>query len=154
MNFAGGKSEAIATYRGKGAPAHRQEIFREKHSAYEIQGGDGKPIGLHRCFAYKHLGVIQESGGCVDLEIHKRVGQTWDAFRTLRKGVLCTRKLKVQTRPKLFSRLFHSVGTLPVLTARQMSKIEKCYMAIVRSVTDEHYRKDKDRPSRETWTCP
>ena len=149
MNFSQGKSGVILTYRGAGSAEARKELLRKREDTFNIQE-ENKTHKLYKGMTYKHLGVYQESGGQINYEIKCRVGATWQSFRTLRRSVLCTRRLKLATRLQMcntlvFTKLFFASGTLPVLTRKQWKKIDTCYMTILRTITGELYRKDGSR---------
>ena len=151
VNFAKNKSEVVVTYKGKEASEFRRKLLTGERTYYEIEDESGQGAQLRVGATYKHLGAMQECGGCIDVELQHRSAQAWDAWRLLRRPVLCSRKLSLKTRLRLtesliFSKLFHDAGTWPRMTPKQLSKIERTYTFILRGVTNEHFRKDKSRP--------
>ena len=152
-NFARGKTEVLLTYKGREAPDFRRRLLGGERTGFDIPTSPNNNEHLRIGAIYRHLGAMQESGGSMDAEIQHRCQQTWEAWRTLRKNVLCTRKLSQKTRLRLcesllFSKLFHASGSWPVLTRRQMQKLDRCYTQILRCITQEHYYKDRQKPFR------
>ena len=150
VNFGKNKSEVLLTYKGKEAPNFRRKLLTGERAFFEIDKGNKEMERLRVGAAYKHLGAMQECGGAMNMELQHRCAQTWDAWRVLRKNVLCSRKLSLKTRIRLaesllFSKLFHAAGTWPVLTPAQIRKIDRVYTYILRSITREHFKKDQNR---------
>ena len=151
MNFTKQKSEVLVSYRGKQAVQHRREWLSgdvEKCTVGKKAAGEDDEKEMCMTSAYKHLGCYHAAAGKLDVEINFRISQTWSVWRTLRTSIFRTRKLSKRTKIRLahsllMTRLLHGAEAWPLITTRQMNKVGKVYMHIMRAATSELFRPDR-----------
>ena len=97
-------------------------------------------IELNRTAKYKHLGTYHVSGDSLDVEIHHRVGVACATWSELSLSLFGPHKLTKPTKIKLafsliLTKLLHGADAWPVLSLRQLGKLNSCYLGILRSTT-------------------
>ena len=102
LNMQRGKTTAVVTFRGKGAPEMRRKYQLAAATGMQCQVRPGKFEWLHIVPAYKHLGTMFASDGSFQTEMRSRIGQAMATFAQLSRPVLCNRHIAVTTRLRLF----------------------------------------------------
>ena len=86
INMDRGKTECIATFRGRGAPSMRKTVFIDDKGTLPvvINKSNGESVGydLHLVGKYVHLGTCMAQEQNFDLEIKRRIGIAQSAFRS------------------------------------------------------------------------
>ena len=135
INFAKGKTELIAAYRGTGATQlQRQDVV--------VQGGmltlTDRQVDVVTVARYKHLGSLIHVDSDMDAEIWARIGTAQEALRLLRKGAFRVQGLTIQCRIALleslvFSRLFYNVATWVTIHRPGWKAMNQFYHRAVRA---------------------
>ena len=139
LNFARGKTGAVVTFRGHKAPECRKEFQIHSQPGIAISLPGQRLVHLHFENAYKHLGTFFSTQHDLQVELSYRIGMASAAFNQLAKPLLCNRNLPTQLRLQLFqalvgSRLFFGLGSWPTLPLRQMARLRKVYVGLLRRV--------------------
>lgn len=138
LNLDKGKTSAVVSFRGPGAPLLRQRYQLGPRPGEEVHIAD-QIIFLHYVPSYKHLGTIFAANHRMDLEIRNRIGQAQAAFNQVAKPILSNRHLPESTRVQLFqaligTKLFFGFGAWPTPTHRQMAKIKAVLLRMLQKV--------------------
>ena len=138
LNMDKGKTSAVVSFRGAGAPLLRQHFQLGAKPGDSIMIGD-QTYFLHYVPSYKHLGTIFAANHRMDLEIRSRVGQAQAAFNLLSKPILTNRHLPERTRLQLFrslveSKLLFGLGAWITPTHRQMGKLKAVLLRMLQKV--------------------
>ena len=138
LNMEKGKTSAVVSFRGTGAPLLRQHFQLGPRPGDEIPIGD-QTFFLHYVPSYKHLGTIFAANHRMDLEIRSRIGQAQAAFNQISKPILTNRYLPERTRVQLFralieTKLFFGLGAWITPTHRQMAKIKAVLLRMLQKV--------------------
>eukprot|EP00438_Fugacium_kawagutii_P026949 Skav204987 [mRNA] locus=scaffold1180:653267:656293:- [translate_table: standard] len=125
LNFAAGKTETVLSYRGTGAVQCREHRFLQCGGTLAVPGG----FNLRAVDHYKHLGVRFGTVGCLETDIHSRLGRAGATFRQLARPLFHSRRLRVTTRLALLeslvlSQVFHGAGAWPLLTASLFQRLQ------------------------------
>ena len=148
VNYKKQKTEALFSFRGKDAGRQRILWLSGDADKCHIRDPIKGEIDLNKTARYKHLGVYHASGGTMDIELQYRIGQAWATWRELRFTLFGPRRLTKATKVKLayslmFTKLLHGAEAWPILSHKQINKVNRCYLNILRATTNEVYRKDK-----------
>lgn len=138
LNLEKGKTSAVVSFRGTGAPLLRQRYQLGPCPGETVQIAD-QTIFLHYVPSYKHLGTIFAANHRMDLEIRSRIGQAQAAFNQVAKPILSNRHLPECTRVQLFqaligTKLFFGFGAWPTPTHRQMAKLKAVLLRMLQKV--------------------
>lgn len=87
LNLDKGKTSAVVSFRGTGAPQMRQR-FQLGPQPGDTLNVAGQTVFLHYVPSYKHLGTIFAPNHKMDLEIRSRIGQAQAAFNQISKPIL------------------------------------------------------------------
>ena len=144
LNMDKGKTSAVVSFRGTGAPLLRQHFQLGAKPGDSILIGD-KTYFLHYVPSYKHLGTIFAANHRMDLEIRSRVGQAQAAFNLISKPILTNRHLPERTRLQLFrslveSKLLFGLGAWITPTHRQMGKIKAVLLRMLQKSATPYQR--------------
>eukprot|EP00438_Fugacium_kawagutii_P017593 Skav222256 [mRNA] locus=scaffold3059:353379:358742:+ [translate_table: standard] len=127
LNYAKGKTSAVVSLRGRGAPDLRRDL--EASGGYlRAQAEDGTPIALPLLHTYKHLGAIVAADGTLDRELATRIGVAAQTFNQLSKPLLCNRRLPLRTRVHLYkmlveTKLYYGAGAWITPTTKQLRRL-------------------------------
>ena len=148
LNFDKGKTSAVATLRGPGAPALRKTLQLTDCPGVPLDL-DGKPGWLHLMPAYKHLGSIFTSCHSIDKELAVRIGMAQATFAELSRPILCNRRIDLQVRFRLFltfvgSKLYFGMGSWPTPGLRQLQRLRGLVQRMVKRVM--HLQPDQAIP--------
>ena len=148
VNYKKQKTEALFSFRGKDAGRQRALWLSGDADKCRIQDPTKGEIDLNKTARYKHLGISHASGGTMDVELHYRIGQAWATWRELRLSLFGPRRLTKATKVKLayslmFTKLMHGAEAWPILSHKQINRVNRCYLGILRATTNETYQKDK-----------
>lgn len=142
LNLARGKTECVCNFRGKDAPAFRQDIFIDKSGVIEVQGSasQGASSNLHVASSYKHLGAKYSERASIDHEIRHRLAAAQQAYSVLRRPLFANRRIPAKVRLQLLDalimpRLLYGCGRWPLLTASQYRKINAAVTRWQRTIT-------------------
>ena len=138
LNMEKGKTSAVVSFRGTGAPLLRQHFQLGPRPGDEVVI-DGQTFFLHYVPSYKHLGTIFAANHRMDLEIRSRIGQAQAAFNLIAKPILTNRHLPERNRVQLFrslveTKLFFGLGAWLTPTHRQMAKIKAVLLRMLQKV--------------------
>ena len=148
VNYKKQKTEALFSFRGKEAGKQRALWLSGDADVCHVQDTTQGEVELNKTAKYKHLGVYHASGGTMDTELHYRIVQAWATWRDLRLPLFGPHRLTKATKVKLafslmFTKLLHGAEAWPVLSRKQLNKINRCYLSILRSTTHENYNKER-----------
>eukprot|EP00438_Fugacium_kawagutii_P011290 Skav202840 [mRNA] locus=scaffold746:116692:119493:+ [translate_table: standard] len=127
LNLGVGKTEAVAFYRGRHAPACRQHRFVEQHAQLSLLDGAAVTV----VGSYKHLGVQFGQRAALERDLHQRLGRAADVFRQLSRAVFKNRRISLATRFQLLESLvlsvvFHGAGAWPLLAPALYTRVQHC----------------------------
>ena len=136
LNTSRGKTEVLVTYAGPEARAFPERLRREPQMTVQV-GTSSSTMCLVLGNAYKHLGTTMAAAGRLHLEVKRRVGQAWGAFRQLARPVFLNKALKESTRIFLletlvFTKLLYGCGSWNGLTLADEHKLSVCYLGLLR----------------------
>ncbi len=168
INYKKGKTMAVPTFRGKGAPALRKMHMHKEDSAVpipllDLQGRQtGETANLRLTSSYKHLGVIYTPEAGYAVEIGQRLGQASAAYNEIKRPIFSNRHISVAARLRLldalvFTKLLFGAAIWHDLPRRALDKIESFIMRLTRHVvhagfqagalTDEEIRIQHNLPT-------
>ena len=164
INLDKGKTECIATLRGKGAPQVRKQIFIEQAGKIGIE----VPAGLTQSPFLQVVGRYTHLGTCIgqDLntggEIERRIGQAQTAFRTLQKPIFRNKRIRIATRFKLLeslvcTKLFYNSGVWGHLTPGMVKKLEHTMIGWFRQIVGDGFWCTSTTPDYmfvKLWSIP
>lgn len=135
VNFAKGKTELIAVYRGLGATQHQRHDIVEEQGAFHLPDGGPTVVTVAR---YQHLGSLIQGDAEMDAEIWARIAMAQDALRLLRRGAYRVQGLSQACRLALlealiFSRLFYNSATWVVIRRPAWKALHQFYHRAVRT---------------------
>ena len=138
LNFEKGKTSAVVSFRGAGAPQMRQKYQLGPRPGDNFMLGD-RTIFLHYVAHYKHLGTSFAVNHGLDVEVQQRIGLANAAFGQIARPILCNRHLPERTRVQLFhtlisTKLFFGLGAWQTPTSRQYAKIRAFLLRLLRKV--------------------
>ena len=149
LNYSKAKSEVLVSMAGKKAGEARRKLLSAETEDHKVTQEDDREMMMKAVSTYKHLGTKHQAGGKMDEEVKFRCEQAWAAWRPLSKHIFLNRHLKVGTKIELlqsliFTRLYYGAGAWPVLTKRQMKKLEVTMMKMIRGVMGCTYKGQKE----------
>ena len=136
LNMQPKKTEAVIAYRGSHAAAQRRECFGHRQGTISSE----MKAGPLRCVPhYEHLGTMFVAEGTIAVEISHRVAKATHAHHQVNRIILMNRHLSIRTRLKLLEGLvlpvlFHGSGNWPLLSHRQMQRLQGLYMRWTRAI--------------------
>ena len=133
-----GKTSAVVTFRGSGAPQMRQTFQLGPKPGDSFMHQD-RQIFLHYVPCYKHLGTTFAANHGLEVELQQRIGLAQAAFGQVSRPILCNRHLPEHTRIQLFhtligSKLFFGLGAWQTPTTRQYAKLRAFLLRLLRKV--------------------
>eukprot|EP00435_Cladocopium_sp_Y103_P068339 s97_g31.t1 len=139
LNMQKGKTAAIVTFRGAGAPDLRRQYQLASPSGMVCQLTPTEQCWLHISPAYKHLGTFLATDSGFQMELASRIGQAKAAFSSLSKAVLCNRHLPVRTRLRLFhalvgTKLFFGLGSWPTPSGKHLTTLNAFLVKCLRRI--------------------
>eukprot|EP00435_Cladocopium_sp_Y103_P002383 s5733_g1.t1 len=147
INFAPGKTCAVMTFLGPGAPDLRRSYLLCSNPGIEIALHDGTCQQLHFVAKYKHLGSLFAASHSFEPQMRQRLGMARAAFQKTLRAVLGNRHYPLKLRLQFFhslvcSRLFFGLGAWAMPTLQQMARIRIEYHTMLRTLLrhepDEH----------------
>ena len=140
LNMDKGKTEAVLTFRGRGAPQKRRELYLQKEASISLNSSSA----IHIVSDYKHLGARFSQHARFDREISIRIAEAQSAFRTLRKHIMVNRRISVPSRLRLLeslviSKLLFNSGYWPPLKPAQLHRLEGCITKWQRTITGDGF---------------
>lgn len=163
LNMSPGKTSAVVTLRGRGAVEQRQTYLLCSNPGLDFTIADGQTLRLALLAKYKHLGVQVASNHSMDLELEARICSAKSAFAVLARPLLTNRHFPLQVRLRLFqslilTRLLFGAGAWPVLTVRQLDRMQKVLLSFLRRVLrlriDGDHHVSNDELFVKTGTAP
>ena len=138
LNLDKGKTSAVVTFRGSGAPQMRQTFQLGPKPGDSFMHQD-RQIFLHYVPCYKHLGTTFAANHGLEVELQQRIGLAQAAFGQVSRPILCNRHLPEHTRIQLFhtligSKLFFGLGAWQTPTTRQYAKLRAFLLRLLRKV--------------------
>lgn len=152
LNMDKGKTGAVLTFQGHGAPALRKEILLSDPSGFPCDLDHDRQVWLHVTASYRHLGTQFASKLDFAEELRFRCGQAASAFGAMRRQVFCNRYLPVNTRLKLFhalvcTRLYFGLGAWATPALSHLAQLKKTLVGFLRKVLNTGQRKTEDKAS-------
>lgn len=149
LNMDQGKTGAVLTFQGTGAPEMRRTYLLSEPSGFWCKLDQDESKWLHVSATYRHLGTQFASRLDFTEEMKFRIGQAASAFSAMRRQVFCNRHLPVQIRLKLFqalvcTRLYFGLGawmTPPTAQLHQMRKALAHYLYCILCAGKKHTEK-------------
>ena len=141
LNFDAKKTEAVVAFRGSQAPAHRQDLFVERHG--RIMMSDETRV-LRCVGSYEHLGTIFTSDGQLRSEVAHRRTRAIQAYRQVAKCIFRNRHIAITARLKLFESLIipiilHGAGNWGLLPSRSFTSLNACIIGWQRSIINDGF---------------
>ena len=138
LNLDKGKTSAVVSFRGTGAPQMRQIYQLGSKPGDSFQFHD-RHIFLHYVPHYKHLGTSFAANHGLEVEIQQRIGLASAAFGQIAKPILCNKHLPEHTRIQLFhtligTKLFFGLGAWHTPSQRQYTKLRAFLLRLLRKV--------------------
>ena len=121
LNLQKGKTTAVLSFKGTGAPQARQEHLLCAEPGCLISSRTRVSWKLNFSTHYQHLGTQYVNDGKIEQEVNSGLGQAFAAFSLLRRPVLCNRHLALRTRLQLLDSL-----VLPTTVQSQVCLSESC----------------------------
>lgn len=139
VNFEHGKTGAVLTFVGQGAPEMRREHLLGDRPGVAIEFSDGRTEWLHFGMKYKHLGTIFASSHSLEPELRQRIGTARATFQTVFRPVLGNKHFPLRLRLRFFqslvcSKLFFGLGAWATPTLQQMGRLRRAYLAMLRKI--------------------
>ena len=138
LNLDRGKTSAVVTFRGSGAPQMRQtyQLGSKPGDCFMYQE---KQVFLHYVPCYKHLGTTFAANHGLEVEIQQRIGLAQAAFGQVSRPILCNRHLPEHIRIQLFhtligTKLFFGLGAWQTPTVRQYARLRAFLLRMLRKV--------------------
>ena len=165
INYKKGKTVAVPTFRGKGAPALRKHFMHREESTVPIPLLDlptGQTVDLRIASAYKHLGVMYTPEAGYAVEMGQRLGQASAAYNELKRPIFANKHISTSTRLRLldalvFTKLLFGAALWHDLHKRSLDRLEGFIMKTIRQVvaagfasgalTDEQIRSQYELPT-------
>eukprot|EP00435_Cladocopium_sp_Y103_P063786 s1267_g25.t1 len=88
LNYSKGKTAAVLTFVGQGAPAMRKEHLLTSCPGIEVHQADGTKSWLHFSVSYRHLGVMFAASHSLEPELRQRIGTSKAAFKNVSSSCL------------------------------------------------------------------
>ena len=142
VNLKPGKTSAVLSFRGKGAPDLRRKYLVEERQC-ELTIGN-TTVGLPLLCQYTHLGVKTTAAAHLEHEVRQRIGQALSAFHPIRRSLIGNKNLSQTTRCRLvesllLSKLFFGCGAWSSLPASLLRKIEHTMTIFYREALDQQF---------------
>ena len=139
LNLDKGKTSAVISFRGHGAPTMRKTYLLIEPAVLQCDVGNEEPLHLHLLAHYKHLGTQYSASGSLDLELKQRIAQARASFQQLARPLLTNKHLPLQTRVRLYkslilSKMEYGMGSWPVLTSKQMQGLSTASMQMLKRI--------------------
>ena len=139
VNYSKGKTEAVVTFKGIGAPDLRKRYVTCSKPGMPVQMSATRAEWLHFSPSYKHLGTMYSTTHTLEQELRHRIGAAKGAFGQLARAVVCNRNFPRPLRLRLFhalvgSRLFFGLGAWATPSPRLMQKLRVAYLNMLKKV--------------------
>ena len=162
INLGKGKTECVATFRGRKAPAVRSQTFVNDKGQIGIEIPQDGNARLHLVGQYVHLGTCFGQGLHFGGEINRRIGAATTTFRQLAKPLFANRRISIPTRLQLLealvcSKLMYNSGVWPQLTGRQHQKLEHTIIGWQRRIINQGFWSEdlvRDEVLQRRWQLP
>ena len=162
INLGKGKTECVATFRGRKAPAVRSQTFVNDKGQIGIEIPRDGNAQLHLVGQYVHLGTCFGQGLHFGGEINRRIGAATTTFRQLSKPLFANRRISIPTRLQLLealvcSKLMYNSGVWPQLTGRQHQKLEHTIIGWQRRIINQGFWSEelvRDEVLQRRWQLP
>ena len=139
VNFDAGKTSAVLTFVGSGAPEMRRMHLLGDRPGVDVDLANGTTAWLHFTMKYKHLGSLFASSHSFEPELRQRIGVATATFQKVFRAVLGNRHFPLQLRIRFFqslvcSKLFFGLGSWATPTVQQMGRLRKAYQGMLRKM--------------------
>lgn len=151
LNQDKGKTEAVLQYRGNGSGPKIETTFIDNMG--HLANADNT-LRLRIVTDYSYLGTMYAQSASIDREIHTRVGKAQFAFRQLRRGIFCNRRLPVSTRVTLLNSLvvsivLHGAGNWYLLSTKVFNQLAHTLTGWHRSILGTGFWSDNNVDDNE-----
>ena len=142
LNLSRGKTEAVVSFRGRGADTHRMTLFLDQPDPGIVCATSSHVFTLRIAAMYKHLGSRYTCDADLTQEIHSRIAAMANqAFQEMRKPIFLNRFIGSKARIHLLhslviSRLMYGAAVWTDLAPATLRKLESFLMKKYRSILD------------------
>ena len=157
-NFSRGKTEILASLRGKGAVQLRRHWFTDNGSMLPIPNCRIQDCQVRMIAKYRHLGGQIDAKATSKCEVTARLGQVRSVFRKYKKSIFTTPVVSLQQRsallrPFVLSILDYNLGTLVDLSDADVQAITTTILHIYRAVAKPSVTKEELFTISWPWLC-
>ena len=157
-NFSRGKTEILASLRGKGAVQLRRHWFTDNGSMLPIPNCRIQDCQVRMIAKYRHLGGQIDAKATSKCEVTARLGQVRSVFRKYKKSIFTTPVVSLQQRsallrPFVLSILDYNLGTLVDLSDADVQAITTTILHIYRAVVKPSVTKEELFTISWPWLC-
>ena len=138
-NFTRGKTEAIVALRGKGSVGARRKWFTHEGGRLPLPECHAPDSQIRMVARYKHLGGQVDAKAKSKAEIHARVGQMRQAFKSYKKSLFTVQSINPVKRaqllrPLVLSIMEYNIGTLTSLTEADQQYMTTALLGIYKTI--------------------
>ena len=145
LNFGPGKSECLASLRGKNSKIAKLQVYIQQQSTIPIVDEIGSIVSYIRVIhSYKHLGGIINSHSSMSAEVRQRASSAWgDISVLLRKffrnsDIPCQKRVTVLMMITL-SKLLYNSGTWGPLSKVDLQALQRVVVRVLRMIFGLEY---------------
>ena len=128
-NLKRGKTEAIVALRGKGSVGARRKWFTHEGGRLPLPGCLAPDSHIRMVAKYKHLGGQVDAKAKSRAEIHARVGQMKQAYKSYKKSLFTVQSINSTKRAQLLRPLVLSIMEYNIGTLTSLTEADQQYMA-------------------------
>eukprot|EP00435_Cladocopium_sp_Y103_P023215 s1491_g5.t1 len=158
LNRQAGKTEVVCQFRGRGAPACRNDLFVHRFGCLALPDGSS----VRAVAQYQHLGTSFSQSLSFTSELNSRLGKAANAYRQMSKGIFRNRSLDPVLRLQLLESLVLSIlmygsGVWPLLSHRHYCKLSHAIIGWQRQITGDTFWCEKrisDAEFLAKWKLP
>ena len=141
LNYSRGKTEAVVSFRGKGADQQRLSLFSGGEQPGIVCSTASHVFTLRICGSYKHLGSQYTLDADPALEIKHRIGMAKAAYTELKRAVFLNRHISPPGRIQLVNslivtKLMYGASVWTDVTSATLKRLEAFLMRLYRSILD------------------
>lgn len=144
LNFSKGKTEVLASFRGRGAEQMRKQYFTNPQMPVLVASTESHILSVRLTSTYKHLGTVVGMEADLHHEINHRIGSARQAFHELAKPVFLSKQLPVTVRLSLMhslvlSRMLYGAAVWTDVTPTMLKKLEHAVISFQRRILGETF---------------
>ena len=140
INYDQGKTSAVLTFVGSGAPELRKtHLLQDRPGVLIDFEEEGYTRWLHFTAKYKHLGAFFSASHSFEPEMRQRIGMARAAFQKTLRAVLGNRHYPLKLRMQFFqslvcSRFFFGMGAWATPTLQQLARLRIEFHKMLRTI--------------------